>query len=194
VRVQWTSCGRAQIHQLDHFLTSHSTRQRLVPLKNPTIDSAAYVHPLAVIIGDVQLGPRVSVWPTAVIRGDTDTIKIGENSNVQDGTVIHVDAGVPTTIGKRVAIGHRAIVHGSTIEDDCLIAMGAILLNGVHVGTGSIVGAGAVCTEGMQIPPNSLVIGIPARRIRETSDAERERIRKTVDAYVALQQEYRERE
>jgi carbonic anhydrase/acetyltransferase-like protein (isoleucine patch superfamily) len=165
-----------------------------VPKQTPTIDSAAYVHPLAVIIGDVQLGPRVSVWPTAVIRGDTDTITIGESSNVQDGTVIHVDAGVPTTIGKRVAIGHRAIVHGSTIEDDCLIAMGAILLNGVHVGSGSIVGAGAVCTEGMQIPPNSLVIGIPARRIRETSDAERERIRKTVNAYVQLQQEYRERE
>ncbi|HEY4129799.1 MAG TPA: gamma carbonic anhydrase family protein [Gemmatimonadaceae bacterium] len=160
-------------------------------MKIPAIDSTAFVHPLAVVIGDVRLGPRVSVWPTAVIRGDTDTITIGEDSNVQDGTIIHVDAGVPTTIGKRVAIGHRAIVHGSTIEDNCLIAMGAILLNGVHVGAGSIVGAGAVCTEGMQIPPNSLVIGIPARRIRETSDAERERIAMTVDNYVALQNEYR---
>ena len=112
-------------------------------------------------LGNVTLGARVSVWPTAVIRGDSDSIVIGDDSNVQDGTIIHVDHGVPTTIGNRVAIGHRAIVHGATIEDDCLIAMGAILLNGVHVGTGSIVGAGAVVREGMRIPPNSLVLGVP---------------------------------
>lgn len=157
----------------------------------PTIDPTAFVHEKAVVIGDVTLGARVSVWPTAVIRGDTDTIVIGDDSNVQDGTVVHVDHNVPTKIGKRVAIGHRAIVHGSTIEDDCLIAMGAILLNGVHVGTGSIVGAGAMCPEGMQIPPNSLAIGIPARVIRETSDAERARIKKTVESYLELQQQYK---
>src|SRR3954464_6551557 len=146
----------------------------------PRIDPTAFVHPLAVILRDVKLGARVSVWPTAVIRGDSDSITIGDDSNVQDGTIVHADAGVPTTIGKRVAIGHRAIVHGATIEDDCLIAMGAILLNGVHVGTGSIVGAGAVCREGMVIPPNSLVIGIPAKVKRETTPEERERIRHTV--------------
>jgi carbonic anhydrase/acetyltransferase-like protein (isoleucine patch superfamily) len=157
----------------------------------PTIDSSAYVHPLAVVLGDVTLGARVSVWPTAVIRGDTDAIVIAADSNVQDGTVIHVDRGVPTTIGERVAIGHRAIVHGSTVEDDSLIAMGAILLNGVHVGRGSIVGAGAVCTEGMVIPPNSLVLGVPARRIRDTTDAERERIAITVKSYVELQSKYK---
>jgi carbonic anhydrase/acetyltransferase-like protein (isoleucine patch superfamily) len=162
-----------------------------MPMNMPTIDSTAYVHPLAVIIGDVTLGARASVWPTAVIRGDTDQIVIGQDSNVQDGTIIHVDRGVPTTIGNRVAIGHRAIVHGSVVEDDCLIAMGAILLNGVHVGSGSIVGAGAVCTEGTVIPPNSLVVGVPARRIRETSDAERERIAMTVRSYVELQAKYR---
>src|SRR6185436_4274737 len=137
------------------------------------------------------IGARVSVWPTAVIRGDTDAITIGDDSNVQDGTIIHVDAGIPTTIGKRVAIGHRAVVHGSTIEDDCLIAMGAILLNGVHVGTGSIVGAGAMCPEGMHIPPNSLALGIPARVVRETTDAERERIKRTVESYLELQSQYR---
>ncbi len=109
------------------------------------IDPTAFIHPAAIVTGDVTLGARVSVWPTAVIRGDSDSITIGDDSNVQDGTIIHVDDGVPTHIGNRVAIGHRAIVHGATIEDDCLIAMGAILLNGVHVGTGSIVGAGAVC-------------------------------------------------
>jgi len=158
----------------------------------PKIDPTAFVHEKAIVLGDVTLGARVSVWPTAVIRGDTDAITIGDDSNVQDGTVIHVDHGMPTKIGKRVAIGHRAIVHGSTVEDDSLIAMGAILLNGVHVGSGSIVGAGAMCPEGMQIPPNSLVLGIPARVMRETTDAERERIRKTVQSYVELQENYRE--
>ena len=157
----------------------------------PFIHPKAYVHPAAIVLGNVTLGSRVSVWPTAVIRGDSDAITIGEDSNVQDGTIIHVDEGKPTTIGKRVAIGHRAIVHGSTIADDCLIAMGAVLLNGVHVGSGSIVGAGAVCTEGMQIPPNSLVVGVPARKIRETSPEERERIRKTVESYLELQEQHR---
>ena len=150
-----------------------------------------FIHPSAVVIGDVTLGARVSVWPTAVIRGDTDRITIGEDSNVQDGSVVHVDEGVPTAIGCRVAIGHRAIVHGSTIEDDCLIGMGAILLNRVHVGSGSIIGAGAVCPEGMQIPPNSLVLGVPGRVVRETTAEERARIRRTVEVYVALQEEYR---
>ena len=155
------------------------------------IHPTAYIHPAAVVTGDVTLGARVSVWPTAVIRGDTDKILIGADTNVQDGTIVHVDHGVPTIIGARVGIGHRAIVHGATIEDDVLIAMGAVLLNGVHVGTGSIVGAGAVCTEGMRIPPNSLVLGVPARVVRETTDAERDRIRKTVESYVELQNEYR---
>src|SRR5919107_3335108 len=125
------------------------------------IDPRAFIHPLAVVCGDVTLAARVSVWPTAVIRGDTASIAIGESSNVQDGTIVHVDHDVPTTIGARVAIGHRAIIHGATIEDDCLIAMGAILLNHVKVGHGSIIGAGALCTEGMVVPPNSLVIGVP---------------------------------
>jgi len=157
----------------------------------PTIHATAYIHPAAVVIGDVTLGAHVSVWPTAVIRGDTDRITIGADTNVQDGTIIHVDHGVPTTIGARVGIGHRAIVHGATIADDALIAMGAILLNGVEVGSGSIVGAGAVCPEGMRIPPNSLVLGVPARLVRQTTEVERDRIRKTVESYLALQEEYR---
>jgi carbonic anhydrase/acetyltransferase-like protein (isoleucine patch superfamily) len=157
----------------------------------PRIHSSVYVHPAAVVTGDVTLGARVSVWPTAVIRGDTDRIVIGADTNVQDGTIIHVDHGVPTTIGARVGIGHRAIVHGATIDDDVLIAMGAVLLNHVHVGTGSIVGAGAVCTEGMRIPPNSLVLGVPGRIVRETTPAERNRIRQTVESYLELQERYR---
>lgn len=151
----------------------------------------AYIHPAAIVCGDVTLGDRVSVWPTAVIRGDTASIVIGDDSNVQDGTIVHVDHGVPTTIGKRVAIGHRAIVHGATIEDDCLIAMGAILLNNVQVGSGSIVGAGAVCREGMVIPPRSLVLGVPGKVVRQTTDEEVERIRKTVQAYIELQERHR---
>ena len=162
----------------------------MAKLASPKTHPTAFIHPLAFVAGDVTIGARVSIWPFVAIRGDSDAITIGDDSNVQDGTIVHVDHGMPTKIGKRVAIGHRAIVHGSTVEDDCLIAMGAILLNGVHVGTGSIVGAGAVCTEGMKIPPNSLAIGIPARVIRETSDAERERIKHTVDSYLELQQKY----
>ena len=158
-----------------------------------TIHPTAYIHSSAVVTGDVTLGAHVSVWPTAVIRGDTDRIVIGADTNVQDGTIIHVDHGVPTTIGARVGIGHRAIVHGATIDDDVLVAMGAVLLNRVHVGTGSIVGAGAVCTEGMRIPPNSLVVGVPARILRQTTDAERERIRTTVESYLDLQEEYKRR-
>ena len=155
------------------------------------IDPTAFIHPAAHVFGNVTLGARVSVWPTAVLRADSDSITIGDDSNVQDGTIIHVDPGVRATIGKRVAIGHRAIVHGSTIDDDCLIGMGAILLNGVHVGAGSIVAAGAVCTEGMQIPPGSLVLGVPAKRLRDVSDVERARIAHTVEAYLELQQRHR---
>jgi len=157
----------------------------------PTIHPDAFIHEAAVVIGDVTLGARVSVWPTAVIRGDTAPIVVGEDSNVQDGTIVHVDHGVPCTIGARVGIGHRAIIHGATVEHDSLIGMGAILLNNVVVGTGSIIGAGAVCPEGMIVPPNSLVLGVPGRVIRQTSEAERERIAKTVRAYLELQDAHR---
>ncbi len=157
-------------------------------MKDPTV----FIHPAAVVTGDVSLAAHVSVWPMAVIRGDCDKITIGEGTNIQDGTIVHVDYGVPTTIGARVGIGHRAIIHGATIEDDCLIGMGAILLNGVHVGTGSIIGAGAVCPEGMRVPPNSLVLGVPGRRLRDTTPAERERIHKTVESYRKLKEQHRQ--
>jgi carbonic anhydrase/acetyltransferase-like protein (isoleucine patch superfamily) len=150
-----------------------------------------YIHPAAFVCGDVTLGARVSVWPGAVVRGDSAPIVIGADTNVQDGAVLHVDAGVPCTIGARVAIGHRAIIHGATVEDDCLIAMGAILLNRVRVGSGSIIGAGALCPEGMVVPANSLVIGIPGRVVRRTTVAERERITRTVESYLVLQERHR---
>lgn len=152
-----------------------------------SIDPTAFIHPLAFVCGDVTLGARVSIWPTAVVRGDTAPITIGDESNVQDGTIVHVDHGVACTIGARVAIGHRAIVHGATVEDECLIAMGAVLLNRVHVGRGSIVAAGALCREGFVIPPNSLVMGMPARIVRATTAADHERIGRTVASYLDLQ-------
>ncbi|MDQ2767690.1 MAG: gamma carbonic anhydrase family protein [Gemmatimonadota bacterium] len=156
-----------------------------------SIDRTAYIHPLAAVIGDVTLGARTSVWPTAVIRADSAAITIGADSNVQDGAVLHVDVGFPVVIGARVSIGHRAILHGATVEDDCLIAMGAILLNGVVVGAGSLVGAGAVCREGMRIPPRSVVLGVPARVAREATSEIAARIRHTMDSYLRLQVDYR---
>jgi carbonic anhydrase/acetyltransferase-like protein (isoleucine patch superfamily) len=156
----------------------------------PTIHPTAFVHTLAYVTGNVTLGPRVSVWPFVSIRGDNDAVTIGDDTNVQDGCVIHVDDGVPCHIGKRVGIGHRAIVHGAVVEDDVLIAMGAILLNGVRVGSGSIIGAGAVVREGMHVPANSLVLGVPGRIVRETTLEERARIARTVENYVEMQGRY----
>ena len=156
-----------------------------------SIDSSAYIHPLAAVMGDVTLGSRVSVWPTAVIRADSAPIRIGADTNVQDGAVLHVDRGFPMVIGARVSIGHRAVLHGATVEDDCLIAMGAILLNGVVVGAGSLVGAGAVCREGMRIPPRSVVLGVPARVARDATSEITDRIRGTMESYLMLQAEYR---
>jgi carbonic anhydrase/acetyltransferase-like protein (isoleucine patch superfamily) len=158
-----------------------------------TIDPTAFIHPLAYVTGDVTLGARVSVWPYASIRGDSDVISIGDDSNVQDGCVIHVDDGVPCHIGKRVGIGHRAIVHGAVVHDDVLIAMGAVLLNGVEVASGSIIGAGAVVREGFVVPANSLVLGVPGRIVRETTIQERDRIARTVESYLQLQDKYRTR-
>jgi len=152
----------------------------------PEIDPTAFVHEDAIVIGRARLGARASVWPTAVIRADSEVVRIGAESNVQDGAVLHADPGFPAVVGERVAIGHRAIVHGATVEDDCLIGMGAIVLNGARVGRGSLIGAGAVCREGMEIPPNSVVLGVPGRVVREITPEMRERIAKTVRAYLGL--------
>jgi len=156
----------------------------------PRIHESAFVHPAATVIGNVTLGPRVSVWPTAVLRGDVDRIEVGEDTTVQDGTIVHCDDRLPTRIGNRVGIGHRAIIHSAILEDDCLIGMGAIVLSGCHVGTGSIIGAGALCREGMKVPPNSLVVGVPGRIVRQTTEADRSRIRATVEHYAELRSRY----
>lgn len=156
------------------------------------IHESAFIHPDALVYGAVSLGARASVWPGAVLRADNDRIVIGDESNVQDGTIVHCDPGLPALVGARVGIGHRAIVHGCTVEDDCLVGMGAILLNGVVVGRGSLVGAGALCTEGMVIPPDSVVLGAPARVVKGVTPELRERMTRTVRAYLELQRAHRE--
>jgi carbonic anhydrase/acetyltransferase-like protein (isoleucine patch superfamily) len=155
------------------------------------IHPTAFIAPTAVVLGDVTLGPRASVWYQAVLRGDMAPIVVGEATNLQDGTIVHVDEGKPAVIGARVGVGHRAILHGCTVEDDCLIGMGSVLLNGVRIGTGSVVGAGAVVPEGLQVPPRSLVLGVPARVVRAVDDALRARIRGTWEHYVAEAERHR---
>lgn len=155
------------------------------------IDPDAYVAPGAWVMGDVTLGQRASVWYGAVLRGDMDRIVVGEDTNLQDGTIVHVDEGRPALIGARVGVGHRAIVHGCTVEDDCLIGMGSVLLNGVVVCAGSVVAAGAVVREGMVVPPGSLVAGVPGKVVREVDDGLRDRIRATWRHYVELARRHR---
>lgn len=149
-----------------------------------------FVHPSATLTGRVTLGEGVSIWPGASVRGDRDDIIIGKHSNVQDCVVIHCDPGLPTKIGERVTLGHGAVVHGCTIGDDCLIGIGAVVLNGAMIGEGSIVGAGAVVLEGMKVPPGSVLLGVPARVVRQVDEAMRERQRRTVQAYLELQKRY----
>jgi carbonic anhydrase/acetyltransferase-like protein (isoleucine patch superfamily) len=155
------------------------------------IHPTAFIAPGAVVLGDVTLGARASVWYGAVLRGDMNSIVIGEATNVQDGSVVHVDEDRPTHIGARVGVGHRAIVHGCTIEDDCLIGMGSVLLNGVRIGAGSVVAAGAVVPEDTIVPPGSLVVGVPARVTRPVDAALRDRIRTTWQHYVAEAERHR---
>ena len=152
----------------------------------PIVDAAAFVHPAALLCGTVTLGPGASVWGGAIVRGDTEVITIGADTNLQDHVMVHADPGVPCTIGARVTVGHRAVVHGATIEDDCLIGIGAIVLNGVRVGTGSVIGAGALCPEGMEVPPGSLVLGVPGKVVRSVSEADRARIARGAAAYREL--------
>lgn len=150
-----------------------------------SIAATAFIHARATVLGDVTLGERVSVWPSAVVRGDNDRVMIGDDSNVQDGAILHVDDGIPCIVGARVTIGHRAIVHGATVEDDCLIGMGAIVLNGAVIGRGSIVAAGALVPEGMVVPPGSLVVGVPGR-VKELSAEQGGRIAHGSASYVEM--------
>lgn len=144
--------------------------------RRPQIDATAYVADDAQLIGDVVLGPEASVWFNAVLRGDTTRISVGAGSNVQDGAILHADPGYPCVVGARVVTGHGAILHGCEIGDDCLIGMGAIILNGAKIGPNSIVAAGTLVPEGKAFPPGALLMGVPAKMVREVSADDREHI------------------
>lgn len=146
----------------------------------------------AQVIGDVEIGEDASIWHGAVVRGDVNSIKIGNNSNVQDNCVIHCSKGFPTIIKDNVSIGHGAVVHGCILEDNVLVGMNATILNGAKIGKNSIVGAGAVVSEGKEFPPNSLILGVPARLIKEVSAEQIIHIQDNADNYVKLSKQYEE--
>ena len=155
------------------------------------IHPTAFIAPGAVVLGDVTLGRDSSIWYNTVVRGDMAPIAIGEQTNIQDLSMVHVDEDLPCHIGSRVGVGHRAILHGCTVEDDCLIGMGAILLNHVRVGTGSVIGAGALLPEGMEVPPDSVVLGVPSKIVRPVDEELRRRARETWEHYVIQAQRHR---
>jgi carbonic anhydrase/acetyltransferase-like protein (isoleucine patch superfamily) len=158
---------------------------------SPRIHPTAYIASTAAVMGQVTLEEESSVWYGAVVRGDMAPVVIGAQTNLQDGSIVHVDDGAPCTVGRRVGVGHRVILHGCTIEDECLIGMGAVVLNNVQIGAGSEVAAGAVIPEGMRIPPRSLVIGVPGRIVRAVDAALSERVTATWSHYVELAREHR---
>jgi carbonic anhydrase/acetyltransferase-like protein (isoleucine patch superfamily) len=155
------------------------------------IDPTVFIAQGAIVLGDVHLGKNASVWFNAVVRGDTAPISIGEETNIQDLSMIHADPGLPCLVGNRVTVGHRVILHGCTIEDDCLIGMGAILLNKVRVGRGSVIGAGALLLEGTEVPSGSLVVGFPGRIVRPVDEVMRGHIERAWRHYVAQASRHR---
>ncbi|MGH9668093.1 MAG: gamma carbonic anhydrase family protein [Bryobacteraceae bacterium] len=159
----------------------------------PKIAASAYIDPSAQVIGDVAIGERSSIWPNATVRGDVNVIRIGEETNVQDNSVLHVDPGpFPLHLGDRVTVGHQAMLHGCIVEDDCLIGIGAIVLSGARIGAGSAIAAAALVPEGMQIPAGSLAMGVPAKVRREVTEEERQRFRANAQHYVEAARIYRE--
>jgi carbonic anhydrase/acetyltransferase-like protein (isoleucine patch superfamily) len=163
-----------------------------VQFRPELVDPTAYIAAGAFVVGDVTIGAESSVWFGAVIRGDTEAIRIGRQTNVQDGCVLHADEGFPCTLGDRVTLGHGAIVHGASVEDDCLVGMRAVVMNGAKIGRGSVVAVGSVVLEGTIVPPGSIAMGQPARVKREVTDRDRERVRHAAEHYVAAAKVYRE--
>jgi carbonic anhydrase/acetyltransferase-like protein (isoleucine patch superfamily) len=150
----------------------------------PQVAPSAWAAPGATLVGAVHLAERASVWYGAVLRADNEPIRIGEGSNLQDNVSVHVDSGAPVSVGRGVSVGHNAVLHGCTIEDDVLVGMHATVMNHAVIGAGSLVAAGALVTEGTVIPPRSLVAGVPAKVRRELSDAEVDGIRHNAEVYL----------
>ncbi len=159
---------------------------------HPQVPDRALVAGSAHLLGRVRLEEDASVWYTAVLRGDQEHITVGARTNIQDGCVLHADSGLPATLGADVTVGHRAVVHGCTVEDGCLIGMGAVLLNGCRIGAGSLVAAGTVVLEGTEVPPGSLVVGSPGKVRRELSAEERGMLAASAEHYVALAGKHRD--
>ncbi len=157
-------------------------------LDEPRIEDGAWVAPGAVLVGRIVVRKGASVWYNCVLRSDMEgaSIEIGEDSNIQDGSVIHVDVDFPCLVGRRVTVGHGAILHACVIEDEAMVAMGATVLTGARIGRGSIVAAGAVVPEGMDVPPGVIVAGVPAKVRRETTDDDRARLDRAWRTYAAL--------
>jgi carbonic anhydrase/acetyltransferase-like protein (isoleucine patch superfamily) len=159
----------------------------------PKIAASAYIDPSAQVIGDVAVGERSSIWPNVTARGDVHSIRIGDDSNVQDNSVLHCDEGLfPLEIGDRVTVGHLAMLHGCTIEDDCVIGIGAVVLNGAKIGKGSVIAAGAVVPEGAEVPPDSMVMGVPGKVRRQLTEDERQRFRENAKHYVEAARIYKD--
>lgn len=157
----------------------------------PKVSDSAFIAPNATLIGDVEIGDGSGVFYGAVVRGDRSPIRLGANSNLQDNVSVHSDPNHPCTIGQRVSVGHGAVVHGCTLEDEVLVGMNATVLNGAVVGTGSLIAAGAVVLEGTRIPPGSLVAGVPGKVRRELTDDERHAVRENAEHYMTLSREHR---
>jgi len=157
----------------------------------PCLAPDVFVAPGALVIGRVEIGRGSGVWFNTVLRGDVDSITVGEDSNIQDLTMVHVDADTPTTIGNRVTIGHRAVIHGCVLEDECLVGMGAIIQNRARIGRHALVGSGSVVREGFEVPPGVLALGVPAVVKRELTPAEVEMILRSSRGYAERAQRYR---
>jgi carbonic anhydrase/acetyltransferase-like protein (isoleucine patch superfamily) len=160
--------------------------------RKPEIDPEAFTAPTSVVIGQVTMAAGSSAWYHAVLRADGGPIVIGADSNIQDNCTVHVDPGFPVSVGERVSVGHNAVLHGCTVEEDVLIGMGATILNGASIGAGSLVAAQSLVPQGMRVPPGSLVAGVPAKVKRELTDEEREHIKLNAAAYLGLARAHRE--
>lgn len=160
--------------------------------KLPRVHETAWIAETAVLVGDVEIGEESSIWYGCVLRGDEMPVRIGKRTNVQDGSILHIEGGkFPCILGDDVSVGHGAIVHGCEVGNGALIAMGAIVLNNVKVGEGAVIGAGALVPENKEIPPGTLWVGTPAKFVRELREDERERFRKTPQVYAHLKERYR---
>jgi carbonic anhydrase/acetyltransferase-like protein (isoleucine patch superfamily) len=184
----WQSWNGLVSRASTHTLTSMDIERRLHKFLScsPRVDPSAYIAEGAIVIGAVTLGPHASVWHNCVLRGDIERIDIGEGSNIQDGTVVHLADDLGVRIGKYVTVGHLAMIHACTIEDECLIGMKATILDGAVIGKRSIVGAGAVVTKNTIVPPGSLVLGMPAKVVKTLTESEQGALREWADKYVKV--------